>query len=58
MMVMFLILWAFCGVAAWRIIIKMKGGVESGYDAFMIGPCMVLGPIVLAHVAFGLDLSP
>lgn len=41
-------LWLFCGYLGWRCVLHKNGGVQSRFDAFMIGPCMLGGPIVLA----------
>ncbi len=39
-------LWFLCGFAGWFHIIRLTK-FESGFDAFMVGPCMMAGPIIL-----------
>lgn len=38
--------WLASGLAGW-IIAARKWGMDSSYDAFMIGPCMMIGPVSL-----------
>lgn len=44
----FIGLWFLCGFLGWFRVIKLTGGAPSARDAFMIGPCMMGGPIMLA----------
>lgn len=46
-----IVCWLACGVISWKMHINNTGGQWGPYDALMIGPSMIVGPVGLWIVA-------